>query len=291
MNGDTITAIATPIGQGGISIIRLSGPDAFSIAARIFSRNVDQMPSHTAKLGTITDEVGTALDQVLLLAFRDGRSYTGDDTVEIHCHGGLFITKKILALVLRSGARLAEPGEFTLRAFRNGKIDLVQAEAVQDLIGAKNDAALKAAGADLQGSLSDEVQALQRSIIGHMALIEAHIDYPEEGLEQNSYHEMIGALQETIAALDKLEKSFHDGKKLRHTPQVALMGRPNVGKSSLMNALLEKERAIVTAIAGTTRDVIEEACLIGGFEFSLVDTAGPRGPGEENQRGGIRRAL
>ena len=290
MNEDTIAAIATAPGEGAISIIRISGKDAFLIAGRVFSGNVNSYASHTAHLGKIFSKEGSVIDEVLLLVMHEGRSYTGEASVEIMCHGGSFITQKVLARILEAGARAAGPGEFSLRAFKNNRIDLAQAEAVQELIAAKNELALKAASDQLQGRLSILVADLQKCITDITAIIEAWVDYPEEGLEFASESDLIEMLNTTKEKMVRLANTFHDGALLNVGKSICLLGSPNVGKSSLMNALLDEERAIVTPIAGTTRDILHEELRIHGIPFQLFDTAGIRETEEVIEMEGISRS-
>lgn len=285
----TIAAIATPPGEGGVAIIRVSGADAIAIVGRIFSGPIQRYASHTAHFGSIIDD-GETIDEVLLLVMRTPRSYTGEDTVEIQCHGGSLITRRVLESVLKAGAKPASPGEFTYRAFMNGKIDLAQAEAVQQLIGAKNELALLAAKEQLSGSLSDKILTFKTELTDLAAIIEAWVDFPEEGLEFASFQEVISALENTIGKIETLESTFHEGKILHQGLKLCLAGAPNVGKSSLMNALLGTDRAIVTDIPGTTRDILEEELRLGGLHFRLIDTAGIRTTSEVIEAEGIRRS-
>lgn len=289
MNDDTIAAIATAPGEGAISIIRISGKKAFAVACEIFSGNVGSYASHTAHLGKIFSKAGSLIDEVLLLVMHEGRSYTGEESVEIMCHGGSFVTQKVLARVLEAGARAAGPGEFSLRAFKNNRIDLAQAEAVQELIAAKNELALQAASDQLQGRLSILVKDLQQRLTDITAIIEAWVDYPEEGLEFASREELLEMLVATKEAMVKLANTFHDGVLFNRGSTLCLLGAPNVGKSSLMNALLDQERAIVTNIPGTTRDTLHEELLIEGMPFRLFDTAGIRETEEIIEKEGILR--
>jgi tRNA modification GTPase len=286
---ETIAAIATPPGEGGVAVIRISGCDAIDVAARIFSGPIATFPSHVARLGKIRDQCGNTIDEVLAIAMRAPRSYTGEDTVEIHCHGGLLITRKVLDVVLKAGARPAEPGEFTLRAFLNGKLDLAQAEAVQVLIGAKNDLALEMAEQQLQGRLSQHILSFQRELVDIAAILEAWVDFPEEDLEFASMEEVIGTLSALLKRMHKLSATFHEGKMVHPGISLCLAGPPNAGKSSLMNALLGKERAIVTEIPGTTRDLLEEEMRLSNLHFRLIDTAGIRTTDEIIEQEGIRR--
>lgn len=290
MQTETIAAIATAPGQGAIAIVRISGPEALSITDAMFNKDVHSYKTHTAHHGKVLAEDGSVIDDVLLLVMHEGRSFTGEATAEIMCHGGSIIAKKILARSLQLGARPAGPGEFSFRAYQNGKIDLAQAEAIQQLIAAKNEYALEAAERQLSGQLSVRIREIQKEITDITAIIEAWVDYPEEGLEFASDEEM----QEMIsAALDKmrlLATSFTDGKRFSECPSICLLGSPNVGKSSLMNSLLDEDRAIVTHIAGTTRDILEEEVIIGSMTFRLIDTAGIRETDEVIESEGIRRS-
>lgn len=289
--GSTIAAVATPPGEGGVAVIRVSGKSSLAIVAEVFSGPVREYVSHTAHLGKVRNRLGEIVDEVLCLVMLSPKSYTGEDTVELYCHGGELITRKVLEVILQAGARTAEPGEFTLRAFLNGKMGLAQAEAVQELIAAKNEWALSQARQQLQGSLSSQITHFQKELTEIAAILEAWVDFPEEGLEFASFEEILSALRRVRSAMWKLKESFHNGRMLSSGISLCLLGPPNVGKSSLMNALLGKERAIVTAKAGTTRDVLEEPLSIGNLHFRLMDTAGIRDAEEEVEREGIRRSL
>lgn len=290
VKGDTIAAIATPPGEGAIAIIRISGDNALAIAGTVFSGKASTFQSHRAYYGKIVDDVGNTVDQVLLLFMQGPKSYTGEDTVEIFCHGGSIIAKKVLQTVLKAGARAAMPGEFSLKAFRNGKIDLAQAEAVQELISAKNELAAKAAENQLEGALSHLIQSFQKKLTNIAAILEAWVDFPEEDLEFSPFEEVIADLEMILQEMQKLEDTFEEGKILTAGLSLCLAGSPNVGKSSLMNALLGKERAIVTDIAGTTRDLLEEDLMIAGLHFRLMDTAGIRDTEELVEKEGIKRS-
>lgn len=285
MQARTIAAIATPPGEGGISVIRISGPRALEIADKIFSGPVHKYATHTAHYGKFLE-----LDEGILLVMRGPNSYTGEDTAEFNCHGGSLITRKVLEAILDAGAELAEPGEFTYQAFLNDKIDLAQAEAVQSLIGAKNSLSLQAAKDQLTGTLSSEIANFQRELIDIAAILEAWVDFPEEGLEFASKEEVIESLSSTLAKMRKLEATFHDGRKIQEGIQLCLIGSPNAGKSSLMNALLGHDRAIVTPVAGTTRDLLDAELTIGGLHFQLTDTAGIRSAQDIVEKEGIRRS-
>ena len=289
---DTIAAISTPLGEGGIAIIRLSGTDALAVADRIFvSRQgkPSDFPTHTIHFGTIGQD-GDLIDQVMLTVMRAPRSYTTEDVVEINCHGGLLTANRILSLCLQHGAQLAEPGEFTKRAFLNGRIDLTQAEAVMDLIRAKTDRAHQAAAHALEGHLAVKINELRDRLVTTLAHIEAHIDFPEEDIAPDTRQKLLVDMKSTLESLRKLLATAHEGKILREGVAVAIIGRPNVGKSSLMNALLGQSRAIVTPIPGTTRDTIEEVANIRGIPVRLTDTAGIRKPRGKIEEIGVQRS-
>lgn len=286
----TIGAIATPLGSGGVAIIRVSGKDALNAASKFFSGPVHTYKSHTAHFGQIIDENGAKIDDVLLLVMLGKRSYTGEDTVEVHCHGGALITRRVLEVILKTGVKAANPGEFTFKAFMNGKLDLAQAEAVQELIASKNERALDAAASQLQGKLSEKITLFQEELTEIAAILEAWVDFPEEGLEFASLEEISEILESLIAKMNQLVETFHDGKILHDGLSICLIGSPNVGKSSLMNALLDKERAIVSDIPGTTRDTLEDHLRLNGLNFKLTDTAGIRETKEAIEKEGIRRS-
>lgn len=288
--GETIAAIATPPGEGGVAIIRISGDQALEVGAKIFSGPIHQYRSHTAHFGEIRNHEGEHVDDVLLLVMLGSRSYTGETTVEIHCHGGSLITRRVLETVLMAGARAAKPGEFTFRAFLNGKMDLAQAEAVQSLIGAKNERALDAAEYQLRGALSQSIGQFQHQLTQIAAILEAWVDFPEEGLEFATMDELYEDLEEICEMMEKLVSTFHNGKILHDGLSLCLVGCPNVGKSSLMNALLDKDRAIVSPTPGTTRDVLEDHLRLNGLHFKVSDTAGIRETEEDIEQEGIRRS-
>ncbi len=275
---DTIAAVATPAGEGGIAVIRVSGPQAYDLVEPFFvpheKKKLKEATANTVQWGKFTDPSGALLDQVLVSCFRAPRSYTGQDVIEISCHGGFAVTKKILGFLLEKGARHAEPGEFTRRAFINGKIDLTQAEAVLDLIHAKSDSSLEIAVRQLSGSLSRTLKALKEELMRLLAHMEAYLDFPEEDLEvdvKDGMRQQFAKLQERIKALIA---GFERNQLIREGMLVTLAGKPNVGKSSLFNALLERDRALVSDLPHTTRDPLEEELEIRGFYVRLRDTAG-----------------
>lgn len=288
---DTIAALATPSGEGAIAVIRLSGQQAIPLAAKIFSGPIETYASHTAHYGKILDASKSTIDHVLLLVMKTPRSYTGEDTVEISCHGGSLIARRVLGRLYEVGARPAEPGEFSLRAFLNGKIDLAQAEAVQQLIHAKNEQAMFHAEKQLSGALSKMIGSLQHELTQIAAILEAWVDFPEEGLEFATTEEILSNLKAVMDKMEHLQKTFHDGKTMHEGIRLCLIGPPNAGKSSLMNALLRKNRAIVTEVAGTTRDLLEEDLRLGSLHFRLIDTAGIRKTEERIEQEGILRSA
>jgi tRNA modification GTPase len=294
MLDDTIAAIATPLGEGGIAVIRVSGPDALTVADRCFrpagrdSVAPSQAPSHTIHYGHIVKDEAK-IDEVLLSVLRAPRTFTREDVVEISCHGGVLVARETLAAVLGQGCRLAEPGEFTRRAFLNGRIDLAQAEAVLDVIHASAKTALRAAQEQLEGKLSQRVHKLRDDLMLVLAHVEAHIDFPDEDIAPDTRDALLRRLRAAGALVQHLIRAGQDGLILRRGIRAAIVGPPNAGKSSLLNQLLGRERAIVSPQPGTTRDTIEETASVRGIPVVFIDTAGLRDGSDEIEREGIRR--
>ena len=293
---ETIAAIATPLGQGGLAVIRISGSRAFEVADVIFKRagskhrSLTELPSHTVHYGHIVRQ-GEVIDEVLTTILRAPRTYTREHTVEISCHGGMTATAAVLEASLAAGARLAEPGEFTRRAFINGRIDLTQAEAVADLISARTQLALKAAEEQLAGRLAKKVEEIRSSLMRVLAHVEAHIDFPDEDIEPDTQQSLLTSLASTHGGMIGLMATADEGQLLRHGVRAVILGRPNSGKSSLLNQLLGRARAIVSPIAGTTRDTIEETADVLGLPIRFIDTAGVRESADLLEQEGIRRSL
>ena len=290
MFDSTIAVISTALSQGAISIVRVSGDQAIEIVQKIFSRDIRHVPSHTIHYGYILDDDKEVVDEVLVSVFRGPKTYTTEDIVEINCHGGVYITRKILSLVLSHGATMAKPGEFTQRAFYHGRIDLSQAEAVEDMIEASNDTASHMAIQGIQGSVKKLLEPLIEDILNIIAQIEVNIDYPEyEDVEQLTTEELLPMTKQWLIKLDKILSRAQCGQLAKKGIDTVLIGRPNVGKSSLLNALLEEDKAIVTDIAGTTRDLVEGQIHIGPAQFNLIDTAGLRKSSDAIEQIGIEK--
>ena len=295
MQEDTISAVATAVGEGGIGVVRLSGKNALNVAARLFQsstqKDIERSTKSQIYYGHIVDPKDNSLvDEVLLLVMKAPHSYTREDVVEIQCHGGSVVLRRILGLTLRSGARLAEPGEFTKRAFLNGRLDLTQAEAVIDIIRAKTDASLKMAIGHLEGELAGKINQLRGRILEMIAQLEATIDFPEENIEELPAESVNASLQKIVDEIESLLSTSVAGRILQDGLQTVIIGKPNVGKSSLLNALLRENRAIVTDVPGTTRDSIEEFVNLRGIPLRIVDTAGIRDTSDEVEKIGVDRS-
>jgi tRNA modification GTPase len=292
---DTIAAVATPIGEGGLGVIRVSGPRAGFIVGAVFRDRrglpVESLPSHRVRFGNIIDpRTGAKLDEVLVTYMRAPHSYTCEDVVEISAHGGIGVMARLLEALIASGARLAEPGEFTKRAFLNGRLDLSQAEAVIDLIRARTEESHRQALAQLEGGLSQAIRAMREDVLEVLAYVEGAMEFPEEDLELLPWGALLAKARHVEERITALLDTFQTGRVLREGVQVVIAGRPNVGKSSLFNALLAANRAIVTPVPGTTRDVLEEVVNLRGYPFRLVDTAGIRSSADPVEQEGIGRA-
>nr|WP_322626409.1 tRNA uridine-5-carboxymethylaminomethyl(34) synthesis GTPase MnmE [uncultured Flavobacterium sp.] len=291
---DTIVALATPPGAGAIAVIRISGPDAIIIASTVFrsikGKDITKQKSHTLHLGFIEDDA-KVYDQVLLSLFKGVNSYTGENTVEISCHGSSFIQQQIIQLLLRRGCRMAQAGEFTLRAFINGKLDLSQAEAVADLIASDNEASHQIAMQQMRGGFSNEIAKLREELLNFASLIELELDFSEEDVEFADRSQFVDLLNRIEFVLKRLIDSFAVGNVIKNGIPVAIVGEPNAGKSTLLNTLLNEERAIVSDIAGTTRDTIEDELVIGGIGFRFIDTAGIRDTADVVESIGIKKTF
>ncbi len=290
---DTIAAVSTPPGNGGIGIIRVSGDQAAAVGATIFKTVYDGgLVSHRFSFGTIYDSTtGEKIDEAMAVYMRSPRSYTREDVLELHCHGGWLVVERVLALVLSCGIRLADPGEFTRRAFLNGRIDLIQAEAVMDIINSKSEAALQLAQKQREGILSKRIDDVRVCLLQALALVEAYIDFPDDDLGETDVAAIGSFIANARSSISDLLETFYEGRVTREGVSVLIIGKPNAGKSSLLNRLLKENRAIVTHIPGTTRDIIEETINFGGLSVRLLDTAGIRHTDDVVEREGISRAL
>jgi tRNA modification GTPase len=296
LDEDTICAVSTPVGEGGIGIVRISGKRSLLIAGSLFrsrsGRSIEEVPSHTVHYGLLHDpSTGEVIDEVLVNVMRSPKTYTREDVVEINCHGGMIPLRRTTELLIAAGARQAEPGEFTKRAFLNGRIDLVQAEAVMDVIRARTERSLQAANEQLRGGLSAKIRQLRERLIGVIAGVEAGVDFPEEEIETPTGDPLEKELQLLAEEVQRLLDDVFYGRVMREGLATAIAGRPNVGKSSLLNALLCQDRAIVTEVPGTTRDVLEEQLNIRGTLIRIVDTAGIRHSSDIVEQEGVRRSI
>lgn len=295
---ETIAAISTAMGNGGIGIIRMSGKETFQILKKIFKNNkneglkIEKIKGYTIQYGYIIDnKTNEKIDEVLVSFFKNPKSYTKEDMCEINSHGGMIVEKKILEMCLQNGAILAEPGEFTKRAFLNGRIDLSQAESIMDLINSKTEKEAKASISQLEGDLSNKIKEIRGDLLDVMADIEASIDYPEYDIEEITNKKALDILENVNKKLENLKNSFRSGKILKEGIKTAIIGRPNAGKSSLLNKILKEERAIVSEIEGTTRDTIEEFITIKGIPLKIIDTAGIRNTSDTIEEIGVKKAL
>jgi tRNA modification GTPase len=288
--GDTICALSTAAGVGAIAIVRLSGREALKMADGIFSRNLLEAASHTVHFGTIRAE-NAIIDEALAVVFRGPHSFTGEDTVEFNCHGSLYVQQEVLQLLIRSGARMAQPGEFSMRAYLNGRMDLSQAEAVGDLIAAESEAAHRQAVHQMRGGFSREISQLREQLIHFASLVELELDFAEEDVEFANRPQLRGLVEEILGVVNRLRDSFSLGNAMKSGVPVAILGAPNMGKSTLLNALLNEDRAIVSDIAGTTRDTVEDQVTISGIRFRFIDTAGIRSTDDTVEKLGIARSF
>ena len=289
---DTIVALATPTGIGAIGVIRLSGKEAIRICNQVFrGKDLEQQDSHTIHFGTIRDKENRIIDEVLASLFVGPKSYTGENTVEVSCHGSNYIIQQLIQLFVQEGARMAQPGEFTLRAFLNGRMDLSQAEAVADLIASSSASSHNLAMQQMRGGFSDEIQKLRQQLLDFASLIELELDFSEEDVEFADRSELKKLVKTIQTYLHALIQSFDLGNAIKHGINTVIAGRPNAGKSTLLNALLNENRAIVSEIAGTTRDTIEEVLIIDGIQFRLIDTAGIREASDQIEAIGVEKTM
>ena len=288
---DTIVALATPQGVGAIGVIRVSGKNAFSIVSSVFEgKDLSKVDGNTIHFGKIYEDQ-ELLDEVLVSVFRNPKSYTGEDSLEISCHGSPYILERVMHLLIRKGGRMANPGEFTMRAFLNGKLDLSQAEAVADLIASESAASHRMALQQMKGGFSQKLQTLRQRLMDFLSLLELELDFSEEDVEFADRSQLIGLLQEIIGVIKGLQEGFEWGNALKKGIQTVIAGRPNAGKSTLLNAILEEERALVSPVAGTTRDTIEEILNIEGIPFRIIDTAGIREAEDKVEQMGVSRTM
>jgi len=289
---DTIVALATPPGVGAIGVIRLSGKEAIHIANSVFSgKDLTKQASHTIHLGTVKNDEQHIIDEVLMSLFVEPKSYTKENVVEVSCHGSSYIIQQLIQLFIAKGARMAQPGEFTLRAFLNGQMDLSQAEAVADLIASNSEAAHGIAMQQMRGGFSNEIQKLRQELLDFASLIELELDFSEEDVEFADRTELKALVSKIQSLIKSLIDSFQLGNVIKKGVNTVIAGRPNAGKSTLLNALLQEERAIVSEIAGTTRDTIEEVLNIQGIEFRLIDTAGIRDAQDQIEAVGVKKTM